>query len=281
MTKMFSFIRGKPWNPLGGECHYNCYGNDCWAKQLIKRYQMAKYQGEPRLYDAVLARKFIDGEFIFTQDMNDLFGSWVGKVEILAVLDVIRNTPKTDFLLLTKNPERYLEFVNVLPGNAVLGATIESDVCRFNVSKAPDPARRLAAMIMLSGMVENRLFVSVEPIRNFSLQFLDALLSCNPWGIALGYDNYNCGLDEPLLAFTFKLANDLKHSGITVYRKTFRPSNKENCFSRKFGGYNHCISCDLEEKCREKTENTVAPCTKTARREGHFIVCDCGFKEFA
>lgn len=113
-SKMFPFITVPDWNPLGGDCHYNCYHGGCWAKRLIAQYGMTKYQGEARLCVEQMEREFKPGDFVFVEDMADLFGPWVSKVDILAVLDVIRNFPKTDFLLLTKNPKRYLEFTGAL-----------------------------------------------------------------------------------------------------------------------------------------------------------------------
>ena len=223
-SKMFPFITVPNWNPLGGECKHNCsYG---WCKRLIKQYDMRKYQGEPRLYQHELERDFKDGDFVFVEDMADLLGSWVGKVEILAVLDVIRNTPKTDFLLLTKNPKRYLEFADVLPMNAVLGCTVESDMyLQSGISLAPSPLSRIDAMTILADMVDNRLFYSVEPIMEFGHPFFAQALTRRRhelFGVAVGYDNYGCKLPEPSLAKTMQLIGLLEKAGVRVFRKSLR-----------------------------------------------------------
>ena len=224
-SKMFPFI-DDTWNPLGGACRHNCYGGGCWAQRMASEKAMAKYQGEPRLYQVELEREFAPGAFIFACSMVDLLGSWVGKVEILAVLDVIRNTPKTDFLLLTKNPKRYLEFVDVLPMNAVLGCTVESDMyLQSGISNAPSPLSRLDAMTMLADMVGNRLFYSVEPIMEFGHPFFAQALTRRRrelFGVAVGYDNYGNHLPEPSLAKTMQLIELLEKAGVKVFRKSLR-----------------------------------------------------------
>ena len=221
VSKMFPFITCT-WNPLGGACQYNC--KYCWAKALIAQNKWAKYVGEARLCSGELEREFKDGDFVFVQDMTDLFGPWVDKVDILAVFDVIRNTPKADFLLLTKNPKRYLEFVDVLPSNVVLGCTVETNVYfESGISYAPSPFSRIDAMTMLADMVGNRLFYSVEPILEHSYpSFAKLLTRRRVWAVAVGYDNYGNKLPEPPLEKTMQLIELLEKAGVRVFRKSLR-----------------------------------------------------------
>lgn len=225
-SKMFPFITCT-WNPLGGACQYSC--RYCWARRLIEQNQMAKYQGEAHLVGGELEKEFKAGDFVFVQDMTDLFAPWVSKVDILVVLDVIRNTPEAKFLLLTKNPRRYLEFAEVLPANAVLGATIETDFyLSSGISYAPSPGSRLDAMAMLADTVENKLFFSVEPILYFTSHFVNAL-TCRRWrlfGVAVGYDNYECKLSEPSLEKTKQLIGLLEKAGVKVFVKSLREAWK-------------------------------------------------------
>ncbi len=225
-SKMFPFITCT-WNPLGGACQYNC--RYCWARRLIEQNQMAKYQGEAHLVGGELEREFQAGDFVFVQDMTDLFGPWVSKVDIIAVLDVIRNTPEAKFLLLTKNPRRYLEFAKVLPANVVLGATVETNIyLDSGISWAPGPYSRLEAMSMLADTVENKLFFSVEPIMYFTDYFAD-VLTRRRWrlfGVAVGYDNYGCKLPEPSLEKTKQLIGLLEKAGVRVFVKSLREAWK-------------------------------------------------------
>jgi len=219
-SKMFPFIT-KMWNPLGGECLHGC--SYCWAqgpRGLAKQHKMAKYQGEPYLIDAELERAFKSGDFVFVCDMLDLFGDWVPRVEILAVLDVIRNNPEADFLLLTKNPKRYVEFELLLPKNCVCGVTIENDFDDYHESQAPRKHERFEAMWTLQ---HKRKMVSIEPILQFAENnFYEWILKVKPKFVAVGYDNYQNHLPEPLLEKTLRLIRGLESQGITVYRKTLR-----------------------------------------------------------
>jgi protein gp37 len=56
---------------------------------------------------------------IFVCSMGDLFGEWVSHEWIDRVLDVVRINYKHTFIFLTKNPNRYSEFV--FPANAWIG----------------------------------------------------------------------------------------------------------------------------------------------------------------
>ena len=56
---------------------------------------------------------------IFVSSMGDLFGEWVPREWIDRVLDVVRINYKHTFIFLTKNPNRYSEFV--FPANAWIG----------------------------------------------------------------------------------------------------------------------------------------------------------------
>jgi protein gp37 len=214
---MFPFITAT-WNPLKGACQHNC--SYCWAKKLIKNYNMKKYTGTPTLSEKEMARTFKETDFVFVCDMTDLFGEWVPDILIQQVLlklqlGVIANS-QTQYLLLTKNPKRYLDFK--IPNNCVCGATIECDM-NFKVNgDAPEPFSRIEAM----QKVKHRKMVSIEPIMAFTDSFPYSVVSMKPDFVAVGYDNYNHGLAEPDLTQTQDLISVLEEWQIKVYRKTLR-----------------------------------------------------------
>lgn len=213
MSRMFTFITAT-WNPVGGECLHNC--SYCWAKQLSKRYGHTKYQGPAKLYEKELSRVFQHQDFVFVCDMTDLFGDWVPSELIQQVLDYIENSP-AQFLLLTKNPARYLEFD--LPKNCVAGATIETDY-PLEVSNAPAPLMRLEAMRRL----KHRKMISIEPVMIHSEQFRYMIAGAGPEFIVIGFDNYNNNLQEPFLGEVTDLIELVEEFGIKVYKKTLRES---------------------------------------------------------
>ena len=240
MSRMFSFIK-ETWNPLGGECPHKCIY--CWSRHLAGRYGMKKYQGEPRLIKSELKRKFKPGSFVFTQDMTDLFADNVPIRLILKVLDVEREHPKVKFLHLTKNTKRYIDLAEEkeFPPNVVLGATVETDFYRFfdlrkgedvfieyeEISRAPPPQERLRHLRKLKEIVDNPLFISIEPILDFSTdihlppRFVERIKMVKPWAVAVGYDNYNHKLPEPPLNKTLRLIEELEKF-TKVYKKTLR-----------------------------------------------------------
>jgi len=226
MTRMFREV-ATTWNPVIGCLHQCVY---CWARRYAVRLAKmgvkpyASNLFKPTFIPKRLDRKFRKHQLVFTSDMGDLFGSWVPTLWIQKVLETIRIWPETTFLLLTKNPERYLEFE--LPDNVIAGATIESNHQHFAISKAPSVEKRLEAMRRLT---HNKKMISVEPILDFDLEaFVEAIRAVNPVFVYVGYDNYNFHLPEPKLEKTLKLIEELE-TFTEVRLKTIRKAwNEEN-----------------------------------------------------
>jgi len=213
---MFPFIN-KTWNPLGGECLHHC--SYCWAKKLIKNYNMKKYTGPPVLIEKEMKQTFKETDFVFVCDMTDLFGKWVPTELIKEILDVIRKNP-AKFLLLTKNPIRYRYFS--IPENCACGATIETDMS-LDDSLAPPVGLRLAVMESLKQyFTPKHTMISIEPIKHFSRDFAQIIISGKPDFVAVGYDNYNNNLTEPSFNNTLRLIKALEDAHIKVYKKTLR-----------------------------------------------------------
>jgi len=199
------------------------FSHNCWSmgnKGLVKKYNMEKYSGEIRLYEKEFKRQFKDGECVFVQDMSDLFADCVPSRLIAEVLAYILLFPKTQFLLLTKNPKRYKDFY--IPPNCICGATIETTKDTCLISKAPHPFERFAELYKLN---HPRKFVSIEPILDFDLTtFVFWIKYIKPEMVAIGYDNYNHQINiptEPTLEKTETLIKILERH-TKVIRKSIR-----------------------------------------------------------
>lgn len=217
---MYPFVT-ETYNPVGGICPFNCVY--CWAKAIIKRYGHKKYGGSYYVVKDALKKKFKSGSFVFLCDMLDLFAPNVSAGIIHTVFRIIKNNPDSKFLLETKNPQRFFEFLDYFPDNVILGATIESDWDYPDVSKAPVQGVRMSYMMELSRRTELPLFISIEPILDFDLKwFISNIKTVKPWAVAVGYDNYNHKLQEPELRKTEKLIKELERVGIKVFRKTIK-----------------------------------------------------------
>jgi hypothetical protein len=179
---------------------------------------------KPKFYPERLKRIPKNG-FVFVCDMADLFADDVPGEWITSVLEAIHSSgSRATFMFLTKNPRRYMEFLDLFTGNMILGATVESQyVPNYSrYSRAPDPLSRLYAMEDLSSY-DLRLFLSIEPIFDFDLvAFQNWIIMINPEMIFIGYDNYNHNLPEPQEDKTLELIKNLEYLGFKVYRKTLR-----------------------------------------------------------
>lgn len=209
----------KTWNPYVGCLHKCIY---CWARSLAegKLKHLARYRDgfAPKLIEHELKRIFRAG-FIFTSDMGDLWGSWVPHQSIEKVLVPIRCSPGAAFLCLTKNPERYHEFLHLIPSNVILGATIETNIQFSEISQAPSVVDRATYM---AGIQEATKFISIEPIMAFQLDsFVSMIRTIAPDFVYVGYDNHGHHLPEPSRSETEELIDALEEFTI-VRPKTLR-----------------------------------------------------------
>lgn len=72
---------------------------------------------------------------IFAVDMGDLFGAWVPKETIIDILAVMHKTPQHIYYLLTKNPARYVEFIDNFPRNVLVGATVDKHTEEYRITE--------------------------------------------------------------------------------------------------------------------------------------------------
>lgn len=222
MSRMFPFITHTV-NPLGGgPCPYQC--SYCWATDLKNRYKVLKekYQGEWRIYPKEL-KQYKHGDIVFPFDMIDIGCSGIPREIIIELMHWIADQP-CEVLLLTKNPTFFTKNHAILPRNAWLGATIETDTnVTLDYSKAPAPFVRLSEMQWVANNLPNKTFVAIEPIMKFSPNFKQEIKKIRPHAVAIGYDNYHNGLSEPDLAATEGLIKELS-TFTQIYRKTIRES---------------------------------------------------------
>ena len=173
------------------ECRY-CYVND------LKRYPVLaeKYSGPPRLVESDFELNLGSGNTIFVCSTHDLFADAIPDEFIGAVLGLLFDFPDNTYLLQTKNPARFSDWS--FPPNTVLGTTVESDI-DYNISRAPSPMSRLAAMKRIGlDRPSIPLMLSIEPIMDFTPTILiPRIKEIMPKFVSIGADSKGHNLPEP------------------------------------------------------------------------------------
>lgn len=225
-SRMFHLDRDYPiktWNPVIG-CKYYCYKGRCWAARMARRLKNNERYREgfdhPKLVAVELKKRF-SNIVVFVSSMGDLFGRWVPEEWILKVLNSMKQSHDAVFLLETKNPARFLDFISEIPSNTILSTTIETNRTNnaYRVSAAPSVVERYKAIRSIEWPHKH---VSIEPIIDFDLDVLVRWMrDINPELISVGYDNYHNHLPEPSLDKTMRLIEQLEKFS-KVERKTLR-----------------------------------------------------------
>ena len=161
------------WNPVAGCSIVTTGCTHCYAMEMAKRLEamgVEKYAGLTRrsgkrtVWNGVVKEDrdalalplgWRKPRKIFVNSMSDLFHEQVSDTHIMDVWQVMRDTPRHNYQILTKRPERMAEIVSnkiktVLP-NVWLGTSVENE----DVVGRLDHLRRIPAAIR---------FISFEPL---------------------------------------------------------------------------------------------------------------------
>lgn len=201
------------WNPVTG-CKHNC--PYCYARDIAMRYRDIYPHGfEPAFLPDRLTMPMntkvpaealtnIGYKNVFTCSMADLFGKWVPREWITAVLDSAAKNPQWNFLFLTKFPIRMAEFD--FPDNAWVGTTVD---CQARVKNAEQAFRQVNAKVK---------WLSCEPLLE-PLHFSD--LSMFQW-LVIGGSSKSTQTPEwrPPRAWVNALEDQSHAAGCMVYEKT-------------------------------------------------------------
>jgi protein gp37 len=210
------------WNPVTG-CKHGC--TYCYARDIANRFYKEGF--EPTFHPHRLKapknttisekdKKIPGCHNVFVCSMADLFGDWVSKEWIDKTLQAVKDNPQWNFLFLTKNPKRLLDFT--FPKNSWIGATID---VQSRVKPTEDVFKKLKATVK---------FVSCEPLRE-KVSFKD--ISIFNWLIIGGQSR--CSNEEakqPKWEWVESLFNQARQNNVKVYFKpnlTIRPKEYPEC----------------------------------------------------
>jgi protein gp37 len=144
------------WNPTTGCDRVSPGCDNCYALTLAKRLKAMgseKYQedGDPRtsgpgfkltLHPEVLdlPRSWRQPRVVFVDSMSDLFHPEVPVDFIRRVFDVMAETPRHTYQILTKRSQRLRQLAPTLewPANVWMGVSVETDKYRFRIEHLRD-----------------------------------------------------------------------------------------------------------------------------------------------
>jgi protein gp37/ParB-like chromosome segregation protein Spo0J len=150
------------WNPVTG-CLHNC--SYCYARDIAERYYDWKFTpaflperlAAPRNTAVPAeAKTNIGYRNVFVCSMADLFGKWVPREWIEAVLDVVAENQQWNFLFLTKFPLRLAEFD--FPDNAWVGTSVDAQARVANAERAFENVRARVKWLSCEPMLERLTF---------------------------------------------------------------------------------------------------------------------------
>ncbi len=182
---MYSFVT-HTWNVIKGKCPHDC--SYCY----MKRFKQNDIRFDRKEFKTDLGK----GNFIFVGSSCDMFAEAISNDWITEVLDFCADKPNR-YLFQTKNPKRmYLEFIEHMPFDAVLGTTIETNRIYRQMGKTPHPVERAEHISHMSDGWDT--MVTIEPVMDFDLLELSGLIrDCNPKWVNIGADSQGHNLPEP------------------------------------------------------------------------------------
>lgn len=181
---------------------------------------------EPQLREHFFKDKMPnDGTWIFVGSTGDTFCKGVPCEWITKLLDFIQNDKSNNiFLLQTKNPDRFHEFIGQLvkiKDKIVLGTTIETNR-ETPWSDAP-PTRDRAMNLSIFSDYHFTVFLSLEPLSDFDLDkmkfYIGTINPAPPGAIEVGLENYTHFTIRPPDEKIRALIDWLHEQGYTVILK--------------------------------------------------------------
>ena len=189
---MYPFLT-HTWNPIRGECPHKC----------IYCYMLVYPQPALHFADKEMNTNLGSGNYIFVGSSTDMWADDVPSSWIEQVL--AKCTSDNKYLFQSKNPARFIEFIDKMPVGVILGTTIETNRLYPDISKAPTTLHRMSIMTGLSELLPT--MVSIEPIIDFDVDIMVRWIKqINPLFISIGADSKGHKLPEP----TIDKINDFK-----------------------------------------------------------------------
>lgn len=159
-----------------------------------------------------------DGKFLFIGSSIDMFSDAIPSAWIGAVLKKCTEH-KCRFLYQSKNPRRFMEFLDEAPPNVVFATTIESDQDHpeayesGNINNGQPEISARVNGIMQVRQAGHPITITIEPIMAFDLSALLMIIGdLQPEWVSIGADSQGHNLPEPTKDETLALIRELKRN---------------------------------------------------------------------
>ncbi len=201
------------WNPINGTCEHDC--EYCY----VKRGRFGGWKHDVKIMNALKDKLDSKVRTIFVCTQTDLWGEWVDEKLINMVLKRCKDNPLNTYLFQSKNPGRFIDFIDQMPQNTILCTTIETNRDTDDVSEAPNPIERFNEMFKLKDK-GFKISVTVEPIMDLDVdEMVMNMTKLQPDWISIGADSKNCGLKEPSKEKVLALIEGLQKGGVKIEQK--------------------------------------------------------------
>lgn len=217
------------WNPVAGCTIMSAGCTNCYAMQMAARLEamgVEKYRGltrksgkrtiwtgQIRLDESALEipKSWSRPRLVFVNSMSDLFHEKVPASFVSRIWDVMRDTPRHTYQILTKRPDRMAALIEALPflPNVWLGTSVEG----------PDVLTRVDELRMVPAAVR---FISFEPL---IASVADVDLRGIHWAIVGGESGPRA---RPIIAEWIEEIKDAcEQSGTSFFFKQWGGKNKK------------------------------------------------------
>lgn len=200
-------------------CYYRC--SYCYFSPTINRFGNKFKTGF--YLNRLLALTQLTGNVnVFIESISDLFQEKIPGCLISFIIRKIKqfNINNCNILFLTKNPERYMQFLKEFDNNMYLGVTLESNSYSYQknqITLAPDIPDRIKFFKSLEYPLK---FISIEPILKFDNEFIKEIKDIKPRFIFLGANSsLSVKLVEPSYDELHQFVKMIKEANIDLHTK--------------------------------------------------------------